>query len=119
VDRSGAYIARYIAKNMLSFSNTYEKKYKDVLVSIAYAIGHAYPVMVTAKCKTWSGYWVEINNIDKKIGLDLSPKSIIEMLELKSPIFLETAKWGSFFGQNNFPWEKLFLSKFENITLPK
>jgi len=90
VDRSGAYMARRMAVDIL-------KKHKDakeVLVRLAYAIGYNQPLEVT----------VIIDGVEgADIGdYDLSPKGIIEFLELDKPIFYETSKWGHM--GNNFKW---------------
>ena len=94
VDRSGAYMARKIAVDLL-------KKYqaKEVLVKIAYSIGMAKPVMATAK----------ITKLNKKIinkeitDYDLSPLAIITFLELNKAQYQQVAEWGSF--GNNFKWD--------------
>jgi len=89
VDRSAAYMARYIAVNYL-------KKYKaeEVLVRLAYAIGYDQPLEATAII---DGKHVVISDFD------LSPKGIIEFLDLKKPIFSKTAEWGHM--GNNFSWK--------------
>jgi len=81
VDRSGAYIARKIAIDLLK-----EKGASNVLVKIAYAIGKPQPVMAVAT----------IDNINETItNYDLSPKGIIDLLDLQKPKYLASAKWGS------------------------
>lgn len=95
VDRSGAYIARKIAVDLL-------KKYqaKEVVVKLAYCIGVAEPVMATAEISDKSNQKkvVEIQ------GYDLTPQGIIDFLELDKPQYKEVAKWGSF-GQG-FKWDR-------------
>jgi len=96
VDRSAAYMARYAAKTLVA-----EKKAKECLVSVAYAIGRAEPVMVEAfdeKGKSIRG------EIEKRF--DFKPKAIIEKLDLRRPIYKKTAAYGHF-GREEFPWEKL------------
>ena len=92
VDRSGAYMARKIARDILLESESH----REVLVKIAYSIGVAEPVMVTAL----------INNTTyksvSKEQYDLTPKGIIDKLKLKQPIFEKTAEWGHF--GNEFKW---------------
>jgi len=94
VDRSAAYMARRIAVDYL-------KKYKadDVWVKIAYSIGVAEPLMAEAKIRT--GDKTEIILVAE---YDLTPKGIIEALDLKKPIYQKTAQWGAFGGGNK--WEK-------------
>jgi len=95
VDRSGAYMARKIAVDLL---HKYEAK--EVLVKLAYSIGVAEPVMTTAEILTKENekQTIEIS------GYDLTPKGIIDFLELKKPQFEKVALWGSF--GNGFKWEK-------------
>lgn len=100
VDRSGAYIARHIAKNVVA-----AKLADKCEIQISYAIGIAKPVSVHIDC-------FNTNKIPeeqiKKIVLetfDLRPKAIIEYLDLKKPIYEKTASYGHF-GRNDFSWEK-------------
>jgi S-adenosylmethionine synthetase len=91
VDRSGAYIARKIAKDFVKKGIA-----KEVFVKIAYAIGKPEPVMAVAV----------LDGVENKIeGYDLTPKGIKELLKLDTIKFAETAKWGHF-GNKNFPWEQ-------------
>ena len=93
VDRSAAYAARYIAKNMVAAGIA-----EEVLVQVAYAIGIAQPVSVnvntygTAKVKCSDA---EIGDIIHKL-FDLRPAKIIEKFGLKYPIFEATAAYGHF-----------------------
>ena len=82
VDRSAAYMARYLAVEYLKKYNA-----KEVLVKLAYAIGHPQPVMATAQ--------VDGKFIDNE-GYDLSPKGIIEKLNLRKPQFKDRAHYGFF-----------------------
>jgi len=97
VDRSGAYMARKIAVDILKSNNA-----KNVLVKIAYVIGIAEPVMVDIIATMEDGFiW------DKGWDLsmyDLTPKGIIDFLKLREPQFEETARWGHFGG--GFTWDK-------------
>ena len=88
VDRSAAYMARRIAVDYLK-----EFKAKEVLVRLAYAIGHDQPLEATAIV---DGSTTVIRDYD------LSPKGIIKFLDLKKPIFSKTAEWGHM--GNNFKW---------------
>ncbi|MES2059657.1 MAG: methionine adenosyltransferase domain-containing protein [Patescibacteria group bacterium] len=90
VDRSAAYMARRIACDYLKARNA-----KEVYVHIAYAIGVADPLMAV----------VDIDGVQEEIkGYDLKPRAIIEFLNLRSPQFRETAKYGHF--GNGFTWDK-------------
>ena len=96
VDRSAAYMARYVAKNLVA--NGYGKK---CLVSVAYALGRAEPLMVEAldeKGKSLAGV------VNK--NFDFRPRAVIERLQLQRPIYLQTAAYGHF-GKKGLPWEKI------------
>jgi len=95
VDRSGAYMARYAAKNLVA--NGFAKK---CLVSVAYAIGKAEPLMVEALDENGRS----ISKYLKKF--DFRPKAIIENLQLKRPIYFRTAAYGHF-GKADLPWEEI------------
>ena len=88
VDRSAAYMARYIAVKLLE-----ERQANEVLVRLAYAIGYDQPLEATA---------IIDGDIEEVLGYDLSPKGIIEFLDLKKPTFSKTAEWGHM--GNNFKW---------------
>ena len=89
VDRSAAYMARRVAVDYLKKFNAVE-----VQVTLAYAIGYDQPLQATAT----------VDGVDKKItGYDLSPNGIIKFLDLKKPIFYDTASWGHM--GNNFNWK--------------
>ena len=96
VDRSGAYMARYAAKNLVA--NGFAKK---CLVSVAYAIGKAEPLMVEALDENG-------RSVSRYLGkkFDFRPRSIIEQLQLKKPIYQKTAAYGHF-GRSGLPWEEV------------
>lgn len=96
VDRSGAYMARFAAKNLVA--NGYGK---EALVSVAYAIGMAEPLMIEAINEKGK----DLSKIVRK-NFDFRPLSIIERLGLRNPIFRQTAAYGHF-GKENLPWEKI------------
>jgi len=96
VDRSAAYMARFAAKNLVA--NGYAKK---CLVSVAYAIGKAEPLMVDAVNEMGE----DISNIAKE-KFDFRPNAIIEKLNLRNPIYQQTAAYGHF-GKEGLPWEKV------------
>jgi S-adenosylmethionine synthetase len=91
VDRSGAYMARKIALDYLKKYNA-----KEVLVKLAYAIGKKNPVMQR----------VVINGKEEKIKeYDLTPEGIISFLDLRKPIYKNTAIWGHF--GRKLPWDRI------------
>ena len=100
VDRSAAYMARYIAKNIVA-----AKLAKECTVQIAYAIGRDEPV----------GFYVDTDGTgvlpDEKLAqiarkiFPMTPRGIIEYFKLRNPIYLQTASFGHF-GRKELPWEK-------------
>jgi len=96
VDRSGAYMARYVAKNIVARGFA-----KECLVSVAYAIGRAKPLM--AEAINENGESLKNLIIDK---FDFRPNAIIERLRLRRPIYRQTASYGHF-GRPNLPWEEI------------
>ncbi len=103
VDRSGAYIARHIAKNIVA-----SRIADRCLVQLSYAIGIAEPVSVFVDC--YGTNKVDILKIKDKIleEYDLTPLGIINYLKLRNPIFRKTACYGHFGRENeNFAWENL------------
>ncbi len=104
VDRSAAYVARYIAKNIVAAGLA-----RQCEVQLSYAIGHPDPLSI----------WVTTNNTTKpgvtedqlvaliRKNFDLTPAGIIKMLDLRRPIYKETARHGHF-GRElpDFTWEK-------------
>ena len=103
VDRSAAYMARYIAKNLVA-SGLCDK----CQIQLAYAIGVANPVSVRVDTfGTGKKSDDEINDIVLK-EFDLRPAAIIKRLDLRKPIYKQTAAYGHF-GRDDvsLPWEKL------------
>lgn len=102
VDRSGAYMARYIAKNLVA-ANLADR----CQVSLAYAIGMAEPVMVQVET-FGTGRVCADDCLAAAIPLvfGLSPKQICDTFRLKRPIFQRTAVYGHF-GRKEFPWERI------------
>lgn len=100
VDRSGAYMCRYIAKNIVA-----QRLATHVEVQIAYAIGVAEPVSIYVD--TFGTGTISHEELEKKIrnAFPLKPAEIIRHLDLKRPIYRPTACYGHF-GRNDFPWEK-------------
>ncbi len=104
VDRSAAYVARYIAKNIVA-----AKLARRCEVQLAYVIGVAQPVSVLVD--TFDTGAIPEKELGRMVqGLfDLRPKSIIETLDLKRPIYRATASYGHFGrtpGDGYFTWEK-------------
>ena len=102
VDRSGAYAARYVAKNIVA-----AKLADKCEVQISYAIGVAKPTSVNVDCfgtnKIPQERIVELVNAH----FDLRPKGIIQMLNLRRPIYRQTAAYGHFGREEpEFTWEK-------------
>ncbi len=96
VDRSGAYMARYVAKNLVAGGYG-----KEALVSVAYAIGMAEPLMIEAINEKGE----DLSEIVRK-NFDFRPLAIIEHLGLRNPIFRQTVTYGHF-GKKDLPWEKI------------
>ncbi|MEK7788119.1 MAG: methionine adenosyltransferase domain-containing protein [Chloroflexota bacterium] len=86
VDRSGAYMARYTAKNLVASGYG-----KEILVSVAYAIGMAEPLMIEAINEKGEN----LAEIVRK-NFDFKPLSIIKKLSLRNSIFQQTATYGHF-----------------------
>jgi S-adenosylmethionine synthetase len=99
VDRSAAYYARYIAKNIVAAGLA-----KRALIELAYAIGKARPVGM--RVETFGTGIVpdeKITEVAQKV-FDARPKAIIENLKLQRPIYTPTSAYGHF-GREGFPWE--------------
>lgn len=100
VDRSAAYMARYIAKNLVK--GGFAKKLE---IQVAYAIGVANPVSIFINTFGTGAISDEKLAEIVKAEFDLRPYSIIETLDLRRPIYKKTASYGHF-GRDIFPWEK-------------
>ncbi len=102
VDRSAAYMARYVAKNVVKSGLA-----KECEVQLAYAIGVADPVSVMVD--TFGSSDIPEDKISEAIRevFDLKPSGIIKTLDLLSPIYTDTAAYGHFGRTDNgFSWEK-------------
>ena len=101
VDRSAAYMARFIAKNIVA--NGYAKKCE---IQFSYAIGVAKPVSIYVD--TFGTNIIPEEEIVNKIEntFDLTPRGIINYLELRKPIFTKTTNYGHF-GKEDLKWEKI------------
>lgn len=103
VDRSAAYMARYVAKNIVAAGLA-----KKCEIELSYAIGVAKPISIFVD--TFGTGVISDEEIIKKINdnFDLRPKAIIEYLDLKKPIYKKTASYGHFGRTDHtFNWEKL------------
>jgi S-adenosylmethionine synthetase len=109
VDRSAAYAARHLAKNIVAAGIA-----DECTIQLSYAIGVAQPVSV----------FVDVPNKDKAYELakfireeiDLTPKGIIKRLDLRKPIYRKTSNYGHF-GRDGFSWEALdFVDKFKQFA---
>ena len=103
VDRSAAYAARYVAKNLVAAGLTDKCE-----IQLSYAIGVAHPTSIMVD--TFGTGKLEDHRLVEIIreNFDLRPAGIIKMLDLRRPIYKQTAAYGHF-GRNdlNLPWEKL------------
>ncbi len=100
VDRSAAYVARYVAKNVVAAGLA-----DRCIVQLAYAIGVAHPVSVYVDTYGTGKYSDEKISEAVREVFDLTPSGIIKTLDLLRPIYLKTASYGHF-GRKGFPWEK-------------
>lgn len=100
VDRSAAYMARYIAKNIVAAGLADRAE-----VELAYAIGVPFPISILVETfGTEKTERSKIENAVKKI-FDCTPAGIVKTLNLKQPIYQKTASYGHF-GREGFPWER-------------
>lgn len=115
VDRSAAYAARYIAKNMVAAGVA-----DEMLVQLAYAIGVAEPVSVYVDTYGKSHINMSDGEIAKKIKemFDLRPHAIERELKLRQPMYLETAAYGHM-GRKNEVVEKTFTSHYHETKTIK
>ena len=103
VDRSASYMARYIAKNLVAAGLC-----RKCQIQLSYAIGVAEPTSVLVDTFHTSSVDEEALVAAVRKTFKLTPKGIIEMLDLKRPIYLQTASYGHF-GRSDLdlPWERL------------
>ena len=101
VDRSASYMARFLAKNIVA--NGYSKKCE---IQLAYAIGVAKPVSIYVD--TFGTSTISEEEIIQKIqeNFELTPRGIINTLNLDKPMYRQTSNYGHF-GEKDLPWEKL------------
>jgi len=103
VDRSAAYAARHLAKNIVAAGVA-----RECTIQLSYAIGVADPVSINVN--THGTSTADATSIEQFISknIDLSPKGIIDRLKLRQPIYRASAAYGHF-GRHEFPWEHLDL----------
>ncbi len=101
VDRSAAYMARYIAKNIVA-----AKIATRCEIELAYAIGYPEPVSLMVETFGTSKFNSEQIADAVRKSFDLTPAGIIKTLDLKKPIYQKTATYGHF-GNKDFSWEKI------------
>jgi S-adenosylmethionine synthetase len=101
VDRSGAYAARWVAKHVVASGAASRCE-----VQVAYAIGMAQPISILVE--TFGTHLVDEEKIAGAVRdvFDLRPAAIVRDLDLKRPIFRNTAAYGHF-GRSEFSWEQL------------
>ena len=109
VDRSAAYMARYLAKNIVASGIA-----KECLIQLSYAIGVAQPISIYIDCKHTNQ--IEEEKIIKVISdqFDLSPKGIIHKLQLHNPIYAETCN-GGHFGRKYLDKENKIVCTWERL----
>ncbi|MEX0681254.1 MAG: methionine adenosyltransferase [Balneolales bacterium] len=111
VDRSAAYAARHIAKNIVAAGLA-----NECLIQLAYAIGVVDPVSINVKTfGTGKLSDAELAQLVSE-SFDCTPDGIINRFDLKKPLFRKTATYGHF-GRNEFPWEKLdYVEKLKDLS---
>lgn len=103
VDRSAAYAARHLAKNIVAAGLA-----EQCTIQVSYAIGVKEPVSLLVDMHGTGTISSDVVSSFIMKNIDLSPKGIIERLKLQRPIYRATAAYGHF-GRNEFPWEQLEL----------
>jgi S-adenosylmethionine synthetase len=101
VDRSGAYATRYVAKNLVAMGLCDECE-----VGVAYVIGRAEPVAVQIETFGTARTSEKVMKEAAFSILNFKVNDILEKLELRRPVFKETASYGHF-GRNGFTWEEI------------
>ena len=109
VDRTGAYYARYVAKNIVATGLV-----NKLMITVSYAIGVSKPVSIT--CDIFEDNKEKLELVYEIINkfFDFSPSNMINELELKNPIYHKTTVYGHF-GKNNLPYERL--NKVKDIKI--
>jgi S-adenosylmethionine synthetase len=105
VDRSGAYAARYVAKNVVAAGLA-----DRCLIQVAYAIGVAHPFSILVDCFGTEREGISVGRIEALVRehFDLRPAAILRDLELQRPIYAKTAAYGHFGrDEHDFAWERV------------
>lgn len=111
VDRSAAYAARHLAKNIVAAGLA-----KECTIQVSYAIGVANPVSLYVDTHGTSSIPGTVISEFIMKNVDMTPSGIINRLDLRRPIYQETAAYGHF-GRKQFPWEQVDLvSLFSTIS---
>jgi len=111
VDRSAAYAARHLAKNIVAAGLA-----KECTIQVSYAIGVANPVSLYVDTHGTSSIPGTVISEFIMKNVDMTPSGIINRLDLRRPIYQETAAYGHF-GRTQFPWEQVDLvSLFSTIS---
>ncbi len=113
VDRSAAYAARHIAKNLVAAGVV-----DEVLVQVSYAIGVAEPMNIYVNTYGRCNINISDGEIARRIRniFDMRPKAIEERLKLRNPIYFETASYGHM-GRSPKIVKKTFISKYESVPV--
>ncbi|MBU3741296.1 MAG: methionine adenosyltransferase [Candidatus Kapabacteria bacterium] len=111
VDRSAAYAARHLAKNLVAAGVA-----RECTIQLAYAIGVAQPVSVHVDTHGTSTTPAHVIGEFIRGNVDLTPKGIIDRLHLRRPIYQPSAAYGHF-GRHEFPWEHLDLVELFRTNL--
>ena len=111
MDRSAAYAARHVAKNIVAAGLA-----EQCLVQLSYAIGVSQPLSINVNTQG-TGTVPDLKLAEVVSNLfDLSPGGIIKRFHLKRPIYRQTATYGHF-GRDEFPWEVLdMVEKIQNAV---
>jgi S-adenosylmethionine synthetase len=99
IDRSGAYMARWIAKQLV-----HQQLVTQCTVSLAYAIGVSEPIAVYVDAMNTGPYTNTILTHRVQAGVDMTPQGIIKRFDLQRPLYEPTATYGHFC-QKEYPWE--------------
>lgn len=103
VDRSGAYMARYLAKNIVAAGLA-----RECSIQLSYAIGMPEPISIHVNTHCTGIVPAELLERFIREHIDMTPQGIIERFQLQRPIYRQTATYGHF-GRPEFPWEQLDL----------
>ncbi len=109
VDRSAAYAARWLAKNVVASGLA-----RECTIQLSYAIGVAQPISINVNTHGSGVNDVALGKFIMK-NIDLTPNGIIERFNLRRPIYRQTAAYGHF-GKPELPWEQIDMNLFSNFN---